>query len=46
MPNEFNVFQTTGRDVHGLNDWWVAPPGHLNYFSNDTLVRVSKWCRL
>tara|TARA_B100000989_G_C19485002_1_gene446994 strand:+ start:407 stop:1306 length:900 start_codon:yes stop_codon:yes gene_type:complete len=40
VPNEFNVFQTTGRDVHGLNDWWVAPPGHLNYFSNDSLVKL------
>ena len=38
MPNEFNDFQTAGRDVHGLNDWWVAPPNHLNYFSKDSLV--------
>ena len=40
VPNEFNVFQTAGRDVHGLDDWWVAPPGHLNYFSNETLCRL------
>jgi 2-polyprenyl-3-methyl-5-hydroxy-6-metoxy-1,4-benzoquinol methylase len=40
VPNEFNVFQTAGRDVHGLGDWWVAPPGHLNYFSKDTLVNL------
>ena len=40
VPNEFNVFQTAGRDVHGLGNWWVAPPGHLNYFSNDTLVKL------
>jgi len=38
VPNEFNDFQTAGRDVHGLNDWWVAPPNHLNYFSKDSLV--------
>jgi 2-polyprenyl-3-methyl-5-hydroxy-6-metoxy-1,4-benzoquinol methylase len=37
VPNEFNPFQTAGRDVHNLNDWWVSPPGHLNYFSKDTL---------
>jgi 2-polyprenyl-3-methyl-5-hydroxy-6-metoxy-1,4-benzoquinol methylase len=37
VPNEFNAFQTAGRDLHGLSDWWVAPPAHLNYFSNDTL---------
>jgi SAM-dependent methyltransferase len=40
VPNEFNVFQTAGRDVHGLTDWWVAPPAHLNYFSKDTLVNL------
>lgn len=38
VPNEFNDFQTAGRDVHKLNDWWVAPPNHLNYFSKDSLV--------
>ena len=38
VPNEFNAFQTAGRDLHKLEDWWVAPPGHLNYFSKDTLV--------
>jgi len=39
VPNEFNDFQTVGRDVHGLDDWWVAPPNHLNYFSKDSLVK-------
>lgn len=42
VPNEFNAFQIAGRDVHGLEDWWVAPPQHLNYFSNDTLTNVLK----
>jgi len=40
VPNEFNAFQTAGRDLHQLNDWWVAPPAHLNYFSKDTLVNL------
>lgn len=40
VPNEFNVFQKAGRDTHALDDWWVAPPGHLNYFSKDTLVNL------
>lgn len=40
VPNEFNDFQTSGRDVHGLNDWWVAPPNHLNYFSNTSLKNL------
>ena len=37
VPNDFNEFQKAGRDLHGLPDWWVAPPGHLNYFSSDSL---------
>lgn len=37
VPNEFNAFQLAGRDTHNLHDWWVAPPGHLNYFNKDTL---------
>ena len=40
VPNEFNAFQTAGRDLHELSDWWVAPPAHLNYFSRDTLVNL------
>jgi len=42
VPNEFNNFQTAGRDVHGLDDWWVAPPNHLNYFSKDSLSNLLK----
>jgi len=40
VPNEFNVFQTAGRDLHQLGNWWVAPPAHLNYFSKDTLANL------
>jgi len=38
VPNEFNSFQTAGRDTHGLDDWWVSTPAHLNYFSKDSLA--------
>jgi 2-polyprenyl-3-methyl-5-hydroxy-6-metoxy-1,4-benzoquinol methylase len=40
VPNEFNVFQTAGRELHDLEEWWVVPPGHLNYFSKDTLANL------
>ncbi len=40
VPNEFNAFQMAGRDLHNLSDWWVAPPAHLNYFNNDTLINT------
>jgi len=42
VPNEFNAFQLTGRDIHQLHDWWVCPPCHLNYFSTDTLCNLLK----
>ena len=44
VPNEFNNFQTAGRDLHNLNNWWVAPPAHLNYFSPETLENLLKGC--
>lgn len=40
VPNEFNPFQTAGQELHGLPQWWVAPPAHLNYFSASTLTRL------
>lgn len=40
VPNEFNCFQTAGQAVHGLPEWWVAPPAHLNYFSGTTLTAL------
>ncbi len=40
VPNEFDAFQVCGQRVHGLTEWWVAPPAHLNYFSNDSLHRL------
>jgi len=42
VPNEFNDFQIAGRNAHDLDDWWVAPPNHLNYFSKDSLVNLLK----
>ena len=42
VPNEFNDFQIAGRDLHNLNDWWVAPPNHLNYFSKSSLENFLK----
>ena len=44
VPNEFNKFQTAGRDTHNLDNWWIAPPAHLNYFSPETLGNLLKGC--
>lgn len=40
VPNEFNDFQTAANAEYGLNEWWVCPPIHLNYFSTTTLKAV------
>ena len=40
VPNEFNQLQTAGQKLHGLDEWWVSPPGHLNYFSKDTICNL------
>jgi len=40
VPNEFNAFQVAGQQLHGLPQWWVAPPAHLNYFSASTLAKL------
>jgi 2-polyprenyl-3-methyl-5-hydroxy-6-metoxy-1,4-benzoquinol methylase len=37
VPNEFNDFQTAADAEHSLNQWWVCPPNHINYFSASTL---------
>lgn len=37
VPNEFNEFQVAGKEVNSLEEWWVAPPAHLNYFNPDSL---------
>jgi 2-polyprenyl-3-methyl-5-hydroxy-6-metoxy-1,4-benzoquinol methylase len=43
VPNDFNDFQIAARDTHALNDWWVSPPNHLNYFSKNSLVNLLKF---
>jgi len=42
VPNDFNDFQIVGAKVHKMKNWWIAPPRHLNYFSNKTLSKLLK----
>ena len=44
VPNEFNDFQTAAVKEFGLNEWWVCPPAHLNYFSNTSLQSLLDKC--
>lgn len=32
VPNDFSPFQIAGRAAAGSEEWWIAPPYHLNYF--------------
>ena len=40
VPNEFNVFQTVANKEYSLNEWWVTPPNHINYFSATSLKQL------
>lgn len=44
VPNEFNDFQTAAVSEHGLEEWWVCPPHHLNYFSSSSLKSLLEKC--
>jgi len=44
VPNEFNDFQKAAVAEYGLNEWWVCPPHHLNYFSTTSLKRLLGAC--
>ena len=44
VPNEFNIFQTTANAEFDLNEWWVCPPNHINYFSASSLKHLLDRC--
>lgn len=44
VPNEFNEFQTIANEEHGLGEWWVCPPNHINYFNCESLPRLLGHC--
>jgi len=44
VPNDFNDFQVVANAEYNLNEWWVYPPNHINYFSHDTLANLLIGC--
>jgi SAM-dependent methyltransferase len=40
VPNDFSPLQIAGRVAAGTDDWWVAPPHHLNYFNFESLTAL------
>lgn len=44
IANEFNDFQTAADAEYRLNQWWLCPPNHINYFSASTLCTLLERC--
>jgi 2-polyprenyl-3-methyl-5-hydroxy-6-metoxy-1,4-benzoquinol methylase len=44
IPNEFNAFQLAANAEHGLGEWWLCPPNHINYFSATSLCTLLETC--
>ena len=44
VPNDFNDFQIVADAEYDLDEWWVYPPNHINYFSHDSLKELLKGC--
>ena len=44
VPNDFNDFQIVANAEYNLDEWWVHPPNHINYFSHDSLQDLLKGC--
>ncbi len=40
VPNEYNDFQLVANEHYKLNNWWLCPPNHINYFSGSTLQNL------
>jgi len=44
VPNEFNDFQLIASEEFRLDNWWVCPPNHINYFSAKSLKHLLAKC--
>ncbi len=40
VPNDFNVLQNTYVKKEEVEEWWVVPDHHLNYFTFETLEKL------
>ena len=44
VPNDFNDFQKAANAEYGLDEWWVASPIHINYFSASSIQTLLVRC--
>ena len=41
-PNDFNILQKTVQKVLVKQEYWLAPPQHINYFNFSSLIKLLK----
>lgn len=44
VPNDFNDLQIVANAEFNLNEWWVSPPSHINYFSVSSIKHLLEKC--
>ena len=44
VPNDFNHLQQVANKEFKLDEWWVIPPNHINYFSPNSLISLLQAC--
>ena len=45
VPNDFSVAQKMAQKLKFINhSFWVAPPDHLQYFDNNSLAKLARYC--
>jgi 2-polyprenyl-3-methyl-5-hydroxy-6-metoxy-1,4-benzoquinol methylase len=44
VPNDFNHLQQVANKEFKLDEWWVIPPNHINYFSPNSLISLLRAC--
>ena len=40
VPNDFSVLQQAARALNHADEWWVAVPDHVNYFSAESVAHL------
>jgi len=44
VANDYNEFQLTANELYDLDEYWVVPPLHLNYFTSQSIQEMVGKC--
>ncbi|MBW1713150.1 MAG: methyltransferase domain-containing protein [Deltaproteobacteria bacterium] len=44
VANDYNEFQLTANELYDLDEYWVVPPLHLNYFTSQSIQEMVAKC--